>query len=619
MPDADLYGRGAFVKTVAFDTETLGLEWFDGQTAFLLSWTDDAGSHVADVKDPDGVAAFRRAIDAADRLVAHNLNFDVHQVRETLGIDLLDAGKELVDTDQLARVVLPERRFGSDNAGGYKLKDLAATYLRNTAKDAEDTILELGRSIGVKLKGENATPGGYYDVWRAYPEQMEFYALLDAEYARDLLPILERKVKGLERPWQVEREVQPHIIRAEQRGVRVDQAKVIPLKADYEIRQAEAFEKVTAELGEDALEGNDSLRESLLSAGIPLYRMTETGQLATHKAALAEFEADYPVLKALSDWRTASKFLATYINPMVGRDVVHTSFWQQGAWTSRMSCSRPNMQNIPVRSGTEVREVFIPREDHCFIVCDYDSIELRLLAYYLNDPGFQEKIERGDDVFAELASILPLATHGPDPACTARGMPGQDVRTQAKNTTYAITYGAGGGKIGDMLGLDPAPYYGADHPAILKARAAGRMWPREGWQHAEARKVIRTVKSWLPGYNHLNQRIRKKVETVGYVETIMRRKQPVNKDKSYVGLNALIQGSAAEIMKQGIINVAAAVKHLDAVPVLFVHDEVVLECPTVHAQECLRLTQDAMTAAWDLNPSLGVSGSICFNNYGEGK
>jgi DNA polymerase I-like protein with 3'-5' exonuclease and polymerase domains len=170
-----------------------------------------------------------------------------------------------------------------------------------------------------------------------------------------------------------------------------------------------------------------------------------------------------------------------------------------------------------------------------------------------------------------------------------------------------------------MLGLDPAPYYGADHPAILKARAAGRMWPREGWQHAEARKVIRTVKSWLPGYNHLNQRIRKKVETVGYVETIMRRKQPVNKDKSYVGLNALIQGSAAEIMKQGIINVAAAVKHLDAVPVLFVHDEVVLECPTVHAQECLRLTQDAMTAAWDLNPSLGVSGSICFNNYGEGK
>lgn len=600
------------MSLVAFDTETRGLDWFDpDQRAFLVSWADEHGSYVESTED--GAPRFKAAIAKADTLVAHNLAFDVHQVRESIGVDLLTTGHRLLDTDLLARVALPERRFGAD--GGYKLKALAKTYLRADAQAAEDRIDELATQIGVKLK----STGGYYDVWRAFPEEMEHYALLDAEYARDLLPVLERKLSQNQwRAWELEQKVAPALIRAEQRGVKVDQEVVARLKREYEPLARSLHDSITKELGDEALEGTEALREALLKHGVPLHRTTDTGQLATNKFALQEFEADFPVLKQLSEWRMAEKFLSTYIGPLAGREVVHPSFWQMGAWTSRMSCSRPNMQNIPTRAelgDTPVRACFVPREGYCFVVVDLDSIELRMLAYYLNDPGFIELIESGYDAFAWLASEID----GGSPEQYVKGSSGEKRRGELKNVTYAICYGAGGGRISDMLGLDPGPFYGPDHPAIVAARARGRQWPKEGPQHKEGRAVAKKVKATLPNYDHLNKRIRRKIQDVGFVTSMLGHKQAVNKDKSYVGLNALIQGGAAGIFKQGVLNVEELVRPLGALPVLFVHDEIVVECPVEHAEECLRLTKQGLESAIDIRPALASSGAIAHTNYAEAK
>jgi hypothetical protein len=105
-------------------------------------------------------------------------------------------------------------------------------------------------------------------------------------------------------------------------------------------------------------------------------------------------------------------------------------------------------------------------------------------------------------------------------------------------------------------------------------------WAQEGApMHEPANNVIKLVKSWLPNYHRLNKRVRAKIESTGYVTTIMGRKQPVNRDKSYVGLNALIQGSAADIFKQGHPRRRPA-QAAGFQPVLFVHDELVSEGPT---------------------------------------
>lgn len=618
------------MTTTSFDTETGGLEWFEpDQQAFLTTWSDQRGNdHLAHQDDPRAMAAFESDMRRSDVLVAHNLPFDVHQLRATSGIDLLTMGKRLVDTALLARVVLPERRQGEGDERGFGLDELSRTFL--PAAEQKIDLADVAKQHGIKLKQK----GGYYELWKAAPDELEDYAKRDTRSTLGILGPLAARVTDRLRPtWELERDLMPHLIRAEARGVAVNQEKVEPLRVDYERKLQESYARAVEVLGEDAIaDPNDpeskddhgALAEALLAHGVPLHRETASGDLATNKFALAEFAKDCPVIQDLTDYRQAAKFLSTYIEPMLGRDVVHPSFWQVGAWTGRMSCSRPNLQNIPVRGegASELRAMFVPRPGHVFVVSDYDQIELRLLAYYLNSEEFKDKIRRGDDVFAELAAELAvLLDYAPEYGVNSmnyrKGQPGAVKRGDAKNTTYAITYGAGGGRITDMLGLDPGP------PLTSKAWTVQRGYQKAGDpSHQQARKVIAMVKSWLPNYERLagrNGRIYKKIERDGFVSTINGRKQIVNRDKQYVGLNALIQGSAADIFKQGIINVAEATAHLGSQPVLFVHDEVVSECPVEHAEECLRLQDQAMREAWDLDPALAVSGTIAVNDYSEAK
>ncbi len=615
------------MTTTSFDTETRGLGWYNAdERAFLTTWSDQRGNdHLAHQDDARAMAAFQSDMRKADVIAAHNMPFDVHQTRESEnGFDLLTLGKRLVDTALLARVVVPERRFAEGNEGTpYGLDGLSKTYL--PAEDQKISPADRAKELGIKLK----TTGGHRALWQADPEFLETYAKQDTRATIELLPHLARLVPPTQRIWELERDAMPHLIRAEARGVMVDQAKVTPLWTKYTVKREAAYEAVVAALGTDALGDPDdpdskdepaALREALLAYGVPLHRMTRSGEeLAVNQPALTEFKNDFPVISALFAYRQASKFLSTYINPMLGRDVVHTSYNQIGAWTGRMSSRNPNLQNLPVRGegASELREMFVPRPGHCFVVSDFDQIELRLLAYYLNNPGFIERIEAGAQVFQELAATI----WGGTPEAYAKGTAGEKKRAEAKNGTYAICYGVGAAKFSDMLDLPPGPPNGPNAWKVQRgyAKATDPSYP-------EGVRIIKTVKSWLPGYDGLmcswkgrEGRIIQKIRATGHVNTIMGRRQPVDRDKEYVGLSALIQGSAADIFKQAVINVAEATAHLGALPVMFVHDEIVSECPIEHAAEALRLQDAAMAAAYDLRPRLSVSGTIAMNNYAGGK
>lgn len=576
------------MTTIAFDTETHGLDWWAGEIAFLGTWADGGGDHYVAFLDSDDDDLFEGVLSRAETLVAHNLKFDIHQVRETLDYDVLKSGAELHDTDLMARVVHPEMR----SMGGFGLKPLGKVLLRENAADEDAAIKDMAKSIGLRTIKQ---AGAYYDVWRAYPEVMEQYARQDARMTYDLYELLSPQLKdpALARVYQLEMAVLPILVRAEQRGVRIDPDAVARLRAEFEPDLAKVREYLIAELGEPALGGEGSteaLTEALLAIGVPLTEKTPTGVLATNKFALSRFVKDFPQLEALEEYRTLSRFLSTYIGAVEGRDTVHCDFQQFEAWTGRMSCRRPNLQNFPKRAGKEVRSVFIPREGHAFVVCDYDSIEVRLLAYYLNDPDFSDLINSGHDPHAWMAANI----WGGEISDYHKGTSGEAKRGLAKNILFAISYGAGAPRVMNML-MD------ADMPATRE----------------EAKSLISNIKGNLPGYYRLSKRIRNKIEDVGYVNTIMGRKNIVNKDKSYVGMNALIQGSAADLMKQGLVNVDRAVKHLDGHPLLVVHDEVVIEVPTEHAEECLALTKAAMRAAYPLKPHLEVSGSVVTTNYAD--
>lgn len=602
------------MKIVAFDTETHGLDWSSGQTAFLASWADGDGEYVADLSDSDQATEFMKALEGADALVCHNASFDVHQVRETIGFDPLSLGVPIHDTDIMSRIMYPEGQRKGER-GGHGLKNLAKVWLRDDADKAEEVLEELAKSIGHRTLKKD---GIYHELWRAYPNELEKYARDDARFTYDIFEKFYDRLAGRDTEvYELERKVQPILIAAEERGVALDRNAVYKLRDEYAV-EAELKLNYLDEhgLGADALSGEGSqerLLEALQKLGVPLYRKTDTGRLATNQFALQEFEDDFPQLKALQEWRTATKFLSTYIEPMLDRDVVHPSFYQVGAWTSRMSCSRPNMQNIPKAAGKEVRSMFVPREGHAFVICDYEGIEIRLLAHYMADEDFTQRIKNGLDPHAWMASVI----HGGSPEDYAKGSERQPLRDAAKNTLFAITYGAGGRRVTDMNNLDPGPHWDEDHPTIRAARDADRSWPKAGYQYKEGRALINTIKSALPKYKRLQGRVKKKITTQGHVNTIFGRKLPVNKNKAYVGLNSLIQGSAAEIMKQGLVNVSEAVAELNAMPLLVVHDEVLVETPIDVAEETLQRTEQAMKDAYELDPPLEVEGSIVTTNYSD--
>lgn len=570
--------------TIAFDTETKGLDWFDpDQQAFMLSWADHEGGHAYELGDELGHDKFISALADADRVVCHNLSFDVHQLRETWGLDLLELDVELHDTDLLSRVVMP---FGQrKDRGGHGLKNLGKILVDPTAADSEDTMKELAKSAGIKLK----STGGYYEFYRAYPRELTEYAVQDAVLTLKLFDVLRDMLdESSSRCYALEMSVAPILIRAEQRGIALRPETVGELHRDYTKQLRHLEDEVTKHFGDTKLEGEGSeeaLLEALQMIGVPLYRKTKTGKLSTSQFALQEFEDEFPEILTLMEYRRVQKFLSTYIGPMQGRDVLHTSFRQCEAWTGRMSSARPNLQNLPKRAGTEVRRPLVARDGYEFVACDFDGIEARLLAYYMNDERYKEFFRTGSDPHAWMASEI----HGGEPADYAKNTDGEDKRNAAKNTLFAITYGAGAPRVADMNKIPVT----------------------------EAKAIISKIKNSLPKYRKLMGRIRKKVQYQGYVSTLYGRKQMIAKDKSYVGLNALIQGTAADIMKQAVVNINEEFDGEDVHLILVVHDEALMECPKGMGEEVKERTCAAMKRAGaDIDPPLEVSGGIG-TNYEE--
>lgn len=572
------------MNIVAFDTETKGLDWFDpNHRAFLATTATKTGEELYDLSKEYAAKAFVEELDAADIIVAHNLPFDVHHVREATGYDILDSGADLHDTHIMAKLAFPRGAAGS--IGSYGLKPLAKAHLGFDADEEQSTMESLAKEAKIKLK----TTGGFYTFWQAYPSVLEKYALKDARITYDLFIKFSEALaedEKLQALYELEQQVMPILIRAEQDGIGTD-PKVIEELLDH-YRKVQDTEGVILKdtLGDINYDSPKQLAEALQEAGVKLTRKTKAGEISTQSYVLQELEDDYPVVKTLGTYREASKMVSTYLEPHLGKDVLHGSFDQCGAWSGRMSSRRPNMQNFP-RNPDGPRRMFVPRDGTVFVVADFDSIEIRLLAYYLASRDFIELIDGGHDPHAWMAAQI----HGGTVEEFAKDGPNADLRSAAKNTLFAITYGAGGPRVADMNKISVA----------------------------EARDLIRKIKASLPGYKKLDDRVKAKVSAAGHVRTILGRKQIVDPSKSYVGLNALIQGSAADVMKAALVKVDDGIKEMDARVLLVVHDEVVVEVAESEAEACRDVVVREMESAIPLRPRLKVTSAIVEGSYANAK
>ncbi len=617
---------------LALDVETTGLDWWSPDfRVFMAQWSDGQGDRGYCTED-DGWDALHAVLRRHNLLVGANFGFDIHCLRAAGIVDLTTSGHRLHDVQILARVAIPGRF-------SYKLEQLGTDILGADSTVQQRALAAAAKAHDIPWTLKNKD---YYALWKAEPELLAQYGLEDVDLTIALWDrIWHRVSKSDADVYRFEiRQVAPALRAAEADGVLKDMGRVAALKLRL-LNERDEFRELclSGGLSEEALgelqpidpedpdaeptygkASSKALLADLLAVGVPLYKLTKssgkpkkdakaeggfkrdatTGEvvlnpdrLAVDKDALNEFVEAYPVVKHLMEWRTRNLTLRTYIGALEQPGArVHTSMNQVQARTSRMSSSRPNMQNLPTTEG--VRDVLVPAPGNSFIVADFDSIEVRVLAHGIGNPELIALLESGVDMHQQTAYKVALS-RGEKCALEdfVKGGPRDKDRTIAKVTTFTAMYGGGARLIGVRLGISTM----------------------------EAAAIKQATLDAVPGYARFDERCKAAVRARSFphVRTLLGRRLWTPKDKPYVSLNTWVQGNSAEIMKLALVAATPVMAAYDYRLRLVVHDELVAEGPTGCVEEALSATIEAMENCYPLRPRLVVSGGHSSSSYGGAK
>jgi DNA polymerase-1 len=320
--------------------------------------------------------------------------------------------------------------------------------------------------------------------------------------------------------------------------------------------------------------------------GLEPVRKTSTGRQSTNERVLSQLALGHPLPGLVLDWRKLSKLkntyvdvLGEYVHPDTGR--VHTSFNQTVAATGRLSSANPNLQNIPIRSGTgrEIRRAFVPADGYVFLAADYVQIELRILASMSGDPGLTAAFAEREDVHRATAARI----FGVDDSEVTR-----DMRRKAKEVNFGIPYGISAYELSQRL-------------RISRDEAVALI---DGYHHSYP-EVAAFIRSTIEG-----------ARETGYVETLLGRRRyvPAIRSKNYrdrsaaerVAVNMPIQGSQADMIKIAMVRIHRRLNSMESRLVLQVHDELVFEAVPSEVDEITTLVREEMVNALPLNVPVEV-------------
>jgi DNA polymerase-1 len=322
---------------------------------------------------------------------------------------------------------------------------------------------------------------------------------------------------------------------------------------------------------------------------LPAGKKTKTKSgWSTNVDELERLAEEHEVARLILNYRTIAKLKSTYTDALpklvesaTGR--IHTSYNQAVTNTGRLSSSEPNLQNIPVRTeeGRKIRRAFIAPEGSLILSADYSQIELRVLAHLSEDRVFCDAFARDEDIHTRTASeVFGLFPEMVSP----------EMRRQAKTINFGVIYGQGAFSLAKQLGV--ARRVAEEFIAGYKERHNGAM--------AFLDACVLTA------------------EEKGYVTTILGRRLPIpdigianGNIRAFAQRNAInypIQGSAADIIKQAMVNVFEKIRRegLTSSLIMQVHDELVFEAPEEEIVALERLVRHEMENAIALRVPLKV-------------
>ena len=323
--------------------------------------------------------------------------------------------------------------------------------------------------------------------------------------------------------------------------------------------------------------------------GLPHGKKNKTGY-ATGSEILEKLAITYPIAQKILDYRAITKLTSTYINGLFelinDKGYIHPLYKQALTQTGRLSSINPNIQNMPIRTdlGKVIRDCFVSRfEGGSIFSSDYSQIELRVLAHMADDKVMIDLFNSNEDFHTSTAAqIYEVSKEAVTPA----------MRRSAKAINFGIVYGMSAWGLSETLGISPN----------------------------EANIYIN---KYFYRFSNVKVFLDKTVEDAkdaGYTKTIMNRVRYIpelaNSNKALVAfgertaMNSPIQGSAADIIKVAMVNVASHLQGFKSLLIAQVHDELVFDVYPGEEDRLAAMVKEQMENAVKLNVKLVAEGEI---------
>lgn len=545
----------------SLDTETTGLLWWHEDRIRLVTFAWEDGVIWADVwETPEALEDLKQALaELEGPLAMHNAAFDLGM----LSREGIPAPARIFDT-MLASQLLDS---GGDERPAAGLDDLAKRYFD----------LEMDKT----LQGPEHWLG-------ELTERHVDYACLDAGVTHDLAVRLMTEVatNDLAVALEIEHGFVPFMMALHANGLPLDQIAWLSLEqhaGEEKLRLGEQLAELYGKEPPEKWTQKGWLEEYLQEHGL-VREWTTSGKPSTRKAALQEVASD-PLIATYLAWKPnatrTSGWGSEYLRKNLAPDrKLHGDYRQLGTRTGRLSCDKPNMQNIP--KGPH-RQAIHPGDGRCFVKADYSQLQLVIIADETRDPIM-------------LAAYDPAVPHKQRPdlhTITARNVLGLHIprdervtgahRTVSKNINFGLCYGMGWGKLAGMIERETGQPCDENEAKLRKYKYF---------------QTYDGVKHWHGLGKHLSSRGRA-YDDDEYPNPIDLR-SPSGRRRSGVWkfgqkVNSPIQMREADGVKTGLALLLPRLQAFnDARPVMMIHDEVIVECDIAEAEQVKAVVELAL-------------------------
>lgn len=383
----------------------------------------------------------------------------------------------------------------------------------------------------------------------------------------------------------------------EKKGIMIDPEYFTKYGKELERAIDELQEKIYEEAGESFnINSPKQLAEILFfKLNLPPVKKTKTG-LSTDEEVLEKLKEDgAEIAKAILEYRKLAKLKNTYVDAIPKlRDEnnrVHTTFNQIGTTTGRLSSSDPNLQNIPVKTdeGIKIRQGFIAEKGSILMGIDYSQIELRVLAQLSGDENLRAAYQSNMDLHSLTARKIFELSENDEVT--------REQRIIAKTINFSIIYGKTAFGLAKELGIT----------------------------QREASEYIERYFNQYPRVKEFEKEIVEFTEKNGYTETLFGRRRIIeginSKNKNIksqaerMAVNSVIQGTAAEVLKQVMIEIYRYIKDKAGISLLLqVHDELIFEISQDRLEEYRENIEKIMrecvkfdSVPLEINTNIGVN------------